>query len=117
MAVVRLKAKEVLHLEGVLRTATDPRPLQRAQAMMRLEGGDRGEEGADRLQVTPQSVYNWIARFAARADRARAERASDGPRAGRPRTALEIIDPLIDASIETDPRAVGSHSAVWAIPL
>jgi transposase len=117
MAVVKLKAKEVMQLEEVLRTAVDPRPLQRAQALVWLDEGDSVEEVADRLHVTPQSVYNWIARFVARADREMAERVADGPRSGRPRTALEIIDPLIDAVIDTDPRELGYRSTVWTIPL
>lgn len=117
MAVVKLKAQEILQLEETLRTATAPRLLQRAQAMLWLDEGDSVEEVAERLQVTPQSVYNWIARFVARADREMAERVSDGPRSGRPRTALEIIDPLIDVIIETDPRELGYHSTIWTIPL
>jgi transposase len=117
MAGVKLKAKEVVQLKEVLRTATDTRPLQRAQAIVWLDEGESVEEVADRLQVTPPSDYNWIARFVARADREMEERVIDGPRSGRPRAALEIIDPLIEEVIDTDPRELGYHSTVWTAPL
>jgi transposase len=115
--VVKLKAKEVVQLEEVWRTATETRPLQRAQALVWLEEGESVEEGADRLPVTPQSVSNWLARFGARADREREERGRDGPRSGRLRTAVEIMEPVLDAVIETDPRELGYHSPVWTAPL
>src|SRR5258708_15357257 len=38
-------------------------------------------------------------------------------RSGRPRTALGIIDPLIDAVIETDPRQRGYRATVWTASL
>src|SRR5918999_2404090 len=117
MAVVKLKAKEVIQLEEVLRTATDARPLQRAQALVWLDEGDSVEEVADRLQVTQQSVYNWITRFVARAGRGMEERMADGPRSGRPRTALGVIDPLLDQVIDTDPRELGYRSTIWTAAL
>jgi transposase len=40
-----------------------------------------------------------------------------GARSGRPRTAHGIIDPLIVAVIERDPRDLGYRSTVWTAPL
>jgi transposase len=41
----------------------------------------------------------------------------DAARSGRPRTAHGIIDPLIDAAIDTDPRELGYRSTVWTAAL
>jgi len=117
MAVVKLKAREVIQLEELLLTATESRQLKRAQALLWLDEGDSVEEVADRLQVTQQSIYNWSARFMARAEDAMAGRVADGPRRGRPRTALGIIEPLIDEVIDTDPRPWGYHSTIWTVAL
>jgi transposase len=117
MAVVKLKAREVIQLEELLRTATDSRHLTRAQALLWLDEGDGVEEIANRLQVTQQSVHNWIARFMARAEVEMAGRVADAPRSGRPRTAAGIIDPLIDEVIDTDPRALGYNSTIWTAAL
>src|SRR5262249_48898679 len=44
-------------------------------------------------------------------------RVAAGPRRGRPRTALEIIDPLSDEVLDTDPRKLGYHSTIWTAAL
>ncbi len=44
-------------------------------------------------------------------------RVADGPRNGRPRTALGIIDPWSEQVIAADPRALGDQSTVWTAPL
>lgn len=46
-----------------------------------------------------------------------ASRLADATRGGRPRTAHGIIDPLIDAVIEQDPRELGYRSTVWTAGL
>lgn len=117
MAKVKLAAKEAVELEELLQTATDARQLQRAQAVLWLDEGESMEEVADRLQVAQQTVYNWITRFVTRAGREMEERVADGVRGGRPRTALEIIDPLIDQIIDTDPRQLGYHCTIWTAAL
>lgn len=117
MTVVKLMAKEVVQLEELLLTATDARQLTRAQALLWLAEGESIEEVADHLQVAQQTVYNWITRFVARSERGIVGRVADGPRSGRPRTALEIIDPLIDEVIDTDPRELGYNSTIWTATL
>ena len=85
--------------------------------MLWLDEGDSVEEVAERLQVAQQSVYNWIARFVARAGGELAEWIADGPRSGRPPTVLGIIDPLIDVIIDTVPRRIGYNSTIWTASL
>jgi len=45
------------------------------------------------------------------------ERLSDAARSGRPPTALEIIDPLIELVIDLDPRLLDYNSTVWTADL
>jgi transposase len=115
MAVLSLRGQEVVQLEKLLTAGQDARQLQRARALLWLDEGDSVEEVAGRLQVTRQTVYNWVARFAARRVLACDLRIADSPRSGRPRTAF--IDPLIEQVIDTDPRDRGYQSTVWTAPL
>jgi transposase len=42
---------------------------------------------------------------------------ADRPRSGRPATAQGIIDPLLEAVIDDDPRDWGYPATVWTAPL
>ena len=117
MALVKLNSKEIASLEILLTASKDVRQLKRAQAILWLSEGDRVETVAQRLRISRQTVYNWVARFQTRTDLRFELRVTDGLRSGRPRTALEIIDPLIDAVIDRDPRQLGYRSTVWTAPL
>jgi transposase len=117
MALVELTASESFSLQKLLSQPVDARQLQRVQALLWLDAGESIDEVADRLAVTRQSVYNWISRFIARADLPVAMRVGDGNRSGRPPTALGIIDSLIDAIIDVDPRTLGYASTIWTAGL
>jgi transposase len=117
MSTVGLSGKHRAALEQVLRTSTKAREVIRAQALLWLDDGESVEEVAERLGVSRQSVYNWSNRFKERDHLPTGGRVADGARSGRPPTALEIIDPLIDAVIDTDPRTLGIGSTIWTASL
>lgn len=117
MALVKLNSKAAAHLEKLLRGAQDARSLKRVQALLWLNDGESVEEVADRLRVARQTVYNWGARFVTRTDLTLELRVRDGARCGRPRTALEIIDPLIAQVFDQDPRELGYRSTIWTAML
>lgn len=117
MAIVSLSSKERQLLETLIVQTSSARALRRAQALLWLDGGESAEEIAQRLVVSRRTLYYWVERFAGRDDRDLASRLADAPRSGRPPTAQGIIDPLIDAVIETDPRECGYRSTVWTAPL
>ena len=117
MALIKLSSKDVARLEKLLTARPDARQLKRAQALLWLTDGESVEEVAQRLRVTRQTVYNWVERFNLRAALSLEERLADGVRNGRPPTALEIIDPLIDEVIDRDPREFGYRSTIWTAPL
>lgn len=117
MAVVNLRAREVVALEEVLKATDDARQFTRAQALLWLDAGESVEEVAERLGVTRQAVYKWGVRFSVRSALDCAGRVADGPRSGRPRTALGIIDPLLEQVLTTDPRDRGYGATVWTAAL
>lgn len=73
-------------------------------------------EVANRLRVSRQTIYNWVARFESRSELPTEVRVADGARQGRPRTAKEIIDPLIDEVIDQDLREFAYGSTIWTVP-
>ena len=117
MTQLKLRRKDRTAIEWLIGHATDARAVCRAQAVLWASGGESVDEIARRLLVTRQSVYNWLARFDERAPRPVAERLSDAARSGRPCTATGIIDPLIAAVIEHDPRELDYQATGWTAPL
>jgi transposase len=117
MTYVSFNIKQRAALESVISNSRDPRQVLRAYALLWLDDGDSVEEVAHRLDVCRQSVYNWAARFQQREELTLRARLADAARSGRPCTAKGIIDPLIDAVIDTDPRQLGYRSTVWTAPL
>jgi transposase len=114
---LNLSPKEYQRLIEVSQTTHDPRQLHRAQALLWLHEGDTVEEVATRLCTTPRTVFRWTRRFHDRQALELPARLADGPRSGRPTTVHGIIDTLISAVIDGDPRHLGYHSTVWTAPL
>jgi transposase len=117
MVPFRLRPWERRTLLGLLDQTHDATQLRRTQALLWLHEGRHGTEVADLLQVSRQTVHNWVQSFCDRTDVDLPDRLLDAPRGGRPATALGIIDPLIDAVIDQDPRDHGYRSTVWTAPL
>ena len=112
-----LTVKERSALFAVIQSTQEVRVLCRAQALLWLESGDSVEEIAERLGVTRQTIYHWVNVFQQRAGWSMVSRLADAPRSGRPRTALGIIDPLLDAVIDDAPQAWGYRATTWTAPL
>lgn len=117
MVAVTLSGDERVMLERLLTERVDARVVRRAQALVWLDDGDSVEEIADRLWVSRQCIYNWRARFESRKGAQVLIRLGDAVRTGRPPTATGIIDPLIDAVIDQDPRQLGYRQTVWTAAL
>lgn len=117
MAPVVLSNRQWTELEDFMLHAPSAKELCRAQAVLWLAEGETMEHVAELLHVSRQTVYNWVDRFAERQGLDLHSRFADGPRTGRPPSALGIIDPLIAEVIDTDPRELGYHSTVWTAPL
>ena len=117
MTMINLNSKELAALEQVIAKTEDVKSLKRAQALIWLADGDSVDEVANHLRVSRQTIYNWVARFESRNELPTELRVADAARQGRPRTAKEIIDPLIDEVADQDPRELGYGSTIWTAPL
>ena len=104
-------------LEDLVTHTSLAKERSRAQALLWLADGESVEQAAELLRVSRQTVYNWVERFRQREGLDLRARLLDAPRPGRPPTALGIIDPLIEAVIDQDPRELGYHSTVWTAAL
>jgi len=112
-----LSGSERSHLESFVLHAPSGRESCRAQALLWCDEGEPVQEIADRLQVGRQTIYNWIDRFQQREDAALDARLRDAERSGRPPSALGIVDPILDALLEQDPRSYGYSANVWTAGL
>jgi transposase len=117
MAEIILSARERAQLQDLMVRTSDARILRRAYALLWSDEGKSVHEIADQLKVSRQTVYNWVKRFYERADGELMTRLADAHRSGRPKTALGIIDPLIETVIDSDPREQGYRATVWTAPL
>jgi len=117
MSAFQLRPWECRQLLDLLDHPQDARQLRRAQALVWLHEGRPVPRVAALLRVDPRTVYNWVYAFQQRTDLDPVARLRDAPRSGRPPTALGLIDPLIDAVIDDDPRDYGYRSTVWTAPL
>lgn len=115
--LIELTGNQRIELESLLAHHTDSRLYQRAFALLLLDDGQSVEEIAASLRVSRQSLYNWASRFQQRGTLSVVERLADAYRSGRPVTAKGIVDPLIDAVIDSDPRDYGYNSTIWTAEL
>jgi transposase len=113
----RLNDRERQGLGDLMRHATEATALRRTQALLWLDGGESVQQVADRLRVSRQAVYQWLAHFQAHQAFALPTRVAPGTHSGRPRTVHGVIEPLIDAVIDRDPREWGYQATVWTAPL
>ena len=68
MAVINLTNRDYRRISEIVRLTRDVRVVKRAQALLWLSDGDTADEVADRLWVTPRTIYRWIERFEGRDD-------------------------------------------------
>jgi transposase len=111
-----LTERESGDLESLLQFPAS-REHRRAQALLWLTQGFPAEEVAGLLDVSRQTVYNWATRFRQREGLDLFARLADATRPGRPPTGLGVIDPLVAAVFDQDPRELGFHATVWTAPL
>lgn len=95
----------------------DPTVLRRAQALLWRDEGESIAEVGERLGVSRRTICYWQAHFRERQAIEITARLGEGHRRGRPRTAAEIIDPLLESVLDQDPRELGYRSTVWTAPL
>lgn len=117
MTTLTLTPKEYSELQVLNAHTCNGDEWRRAQALVWLAEGDPVVDIAERLNVSRQSIYNWVQRFQQRNDQDLVHRLGDGKRSGRPCTAQGIIDPLIVEMIDRDPQAMSYSATIWTAGL
>jgi len=112
-----LTERERTMVEAVTTQTEDTTVLRRAQVLLWRDEGESIAEVGERLGVSRRTICYWAAHFHERQALDISARLRAGPRSGRPRTAAGIIDPLIEAVLDQDPRELGYRSTVWTAPL
>jgi transposase len=117
MSLLWLSDRQRGELEELVSHTPSAKERCRAQALLWIAEGADVAEVAELLQVSRQTVYNWLSRFEERAGLDLRARLLDAPRLGRPRTASGTLDERVAAVIDGDPRKFGYHATVWTAPL
>jgi transposase len=117
MSEPTLSELERSQLESFVLRGPSGRESCRAQALLWYDEGEPVQEIAERLEVSRQTIYNWIERFPQRDDAELGLRLRDADRSGRPPSSLGIVDPIVDALLEEDPHSYGYSANVWTAGL
>src|SRR5205085_6040497 len=113
MTSFHLGDRERQELQALLSHDPLAKEYCRVQALLWLAAGEPVDRIARLLDVGRRTVYYWAERFAERRGLDLQGRLADSPRTGRPPTLSGIIDPLIAAVIDQDPRLLGYRSTGW----
>jgi transposase len=114
MSIVQLNSSQRRKLRTQLRHATDASSYRRVLAILGLDRGKTVAEVAALLQVTRQSVYNWVRSFEARPDPAALP---DRYGVGRPSAWTEDRQALLPAGLRQRPDELGYTGMSWAVAL
>jgi transposase len=113
MTLFHLGRREHKELQDLLTQGPFAKQHCRIQALLWLAAGESAARIADLLGVGRRTIYYWAERFQQRQGLNLPERLADGPRSGRPPTVTGVVDPLIAAVIDQDPREFGYRSTGW----
>ena len=104
MAVIGLSSAGRRALEAIVARSKDVRQYRRAQALLRLDEGERLVTVAQRLQVHRDTMYAWAARYQQRRRQRVPTRLIGGARPGRPRQLAERVERVLVTVLETAPQ-------------
>jgi transposase len=105
---------EYQRLSQTLHQTHDVRLYKRTLAVLECARGKGVVEVARALQVTRQSVHNWVSRYRRQSEPAAL---ADAPKSGRPRKADEAAETLLQALMMIPPERCGYHATHWTVPL
>ena len=111
---LRLSKAEYRRLSETLHQTYDVRVYKRTLAVLECGRGKGVVEVARALQVTWQSVHNWVSRYLWQSEPATL---ADAPKSGRPRKVDEAAEALLQALMIIPPERCGYHATNWTVPL
>lgn len=101
MSRLTLTETERTALQNAVKRVREARVVKRAQALLWLDQGEVPPMVAQRLQVSRQTIYHWVAAFRARAPASPLDRLRDQQRSGCPPTKRAAITTVIRQLWET----------------
>lgn len=114
MSEIRLTKRERQLMREQLRHARDARLHRRLLAVLESDRGVPLADIAQELNVSRQSVYNWIARFR---EQRLGEDLYDAPRSGRPAHTDNAFDVVLRVLLMLSPQRFGYHAMHWTVRL
>jgi len=111
---LQLSKAEYRRLSETLHQTHDARMYKRTLAVLECARGKGVVEVARTLQVTRQSVHNWVSRYRRQSEPAAL---ADAPKSGRPRKTDEAAETLLQALMMIPPERCGYHATHWTVPL
>jgi transposase len=112
MAHRKLTPNERAALQEAVKRERDANVVRRAQALLWRDAGERVPAIAERLQVTRQTIYNWLRVFHERDTQSVRDRLQDAPRSGRPPTQRQRIEALVRRLWEQPTALEGDEQAI-----
>lgn len=114
MSETNLTGRQRRRLRDELRRCTDVRVYRRVLAVLDVDAGAAVADAARRLNVSRQSVHQWLRDFRER----RGSRTFEPrPRSGRPSLWQAPLSNLLDEWLRASPRDFGCFAAGWTVPL
>jgi transposase len=101
-------------IRQLLRDTTDARLYQRLLALLEVDRGKPVSEVARLLNVSAQTIYNWIGRYSDQGDMAAL---ADQYGVGRPTVWTEERSELLETLMQTSPQNWGYFAVDWTVPL
>jgi len=114
MSGSRLSTRERRRVLNLLQRTDDAHLYRRVLAVLEHDRGKSVVEIAESLQVSRQSVYNWIGCFQHAND---ILKLVDAPHPGRPSDWMEEAEALLQVLLTHGPEQFGYYATYWTVPL
>lgn len=101
-------------LRRQLQQTQDAHTYGRTLALLEVDRGRPVPEVARMLEVTRQSIYNWIAAYCRKRD---PRALHDAPRSGRPSLWTDELQAALSELMATSPDRLGYYAVNWTVPL
>ena len=114
MSELKLTAAQLRRLQAQLRRTRDARVYRRTLAILEVARGRPIRQVAEELEMTRQSVYNWVAEYSQAYDPATL---LEGQRPGRPSLWTEDCREALRCLLGQSPERLGYPAVNWTVPL
>lgn len=107
----QLNEKELSIIEESLKKSDSARVVKRTTALRMLHLGQKPQEVAQVLGVSPATIYGWFHRYKAEG----AAGLEHHAKSGRPPIADESYLKVLEETLDTDPDELGYEFTIWTV--